>query len=60
MNDKQRKAFEEFYETDFSFEIPSWRAFASNAFNQKSRCRSGIPQYSVPHPVIDELTRQDF
>jgi len=29
MNDKQRKAFEEFYETDFSFEIPSWRAFAS-------------------------------
>ncbi len=29
MNDKQRKAYEEFFETDFSFEIPSWHASAS-------------------------------
>ncbi len=46
MNDKQRKAFEEFFETDFSFEI---------------RRGSGIPQYSVRHPVARRIERaQDF
>ena len=34
MNDKQRKAFEEFFETDFSFEIPDLARFRVNAFNQ--------------------------
>ncbi len=34
MNDKQRKAYEEFFETDFSFEIPSLARFRVNAFNQ--------------------------
>ena len=34
MNDKQRKAFEEFFETDFSFEIPELARFRVNAFNQ--------------------------
>ena len=34
MNDKQRKAFEEFLETDFSFEIPRLARFRVNAFNQ--------------------------
>ncbi|HKS55435.1 MAG TPA: ATPase, T2SS/T4P/T4SS family, partial [Steroidobacteraceae bacterium] len=34
MNDKQRKAYEEFYETDFSFEIPKLARFRVNAFNQ--------------------------
>ena len=34
MNDKQRKAYEEFYETDFSFEIPKVARFRVNAFNQ--------------------------
>ena len=33
MNDKQRKDFEEFYETDFSFEIPDLARFRVNAFN---------------------------
>ncbi len=33
MNDKQRKDFEEFYETDFSFEIPGLARFRVNAFN---------------------------
>src|ERR1700712_5675221 len=33
MNDKQRKAFEEFFETDFSFEIPKLARFRVNAFN---------------------------
>ena len=34
MNDKQRKAYEEFFETDFSFEIPKLARFRVNAFNQ--------------------------
>jgi twitching motility protein PilT len=34
MNDKQRKAYEEFFETDFSFEIPDLARFRVNAFNQ--------------------------
>jgi len=33
MNDKQRKDFEEFLETDFSFEIPDLARFRVNAFN---------------------------
>ncbi len=34
MNDKQRKDFEEFLETDFSFEIPQLARFRVNVFNQ--------------------------
>ena len=34
MNDKQRKDFEEFFETDFSFEVPGLARFRVNAFNQ--------------------------
>ncbi|WP_028079701.1 type IV pilus twitching motility protein PilT [Solimonas soli] len=33
MNDKQRKAWDEFLETDFSFEIPGLARFRVNAFN---------------------------
>ncbi len=33
MNDKQRKNYEERYETDFSFEIPKLSRFRVNAFN---------------------------
>jgi twitching motility protein PilT len=35
MNDKQRKDYEEFFETDFSFEITGVARFRVNAFNQK-------------------------
>jgi twitching motility protein PilT len=34
MNDKQRKNYEEFLETDFSFEIPRLARFRVNAYNQ--------------------------
>jgi len=34
MNDKQRKDFEEFFETDFSFALPGVARFRVNAFNQ--------------------------
>ncbi|MFC1751007.1 type IV pilus twitching motility protein PilT [Pseudomonadota bacterium] len=33
MNDRQRKDFEEFFETDFSFEIPGLARFRVNVFN---------------------------
>jgi len=35
MNDKQRKDYEEFLETDFSFELPGVARFRVNAFNQE-------------------------
>ena len=35
MNDKQRKHYEEFMESDFSFEVPGVSRFRVNAFNQK-------------------------
>lgn len=34
MNDKQRRDYEEFLETDFSFELPGIARFRVNAFNQ--------------------------
>ncbi|MDD2816880.1 MAG: type IV pilus twitching motility protein PilT [Thiotrichaceae bacterium] len=34
MNDKQRKDYEKYLETDFSFEIPGLARFRVNAFNQ--------------------------
>lgn len=34
MNDKQRKSYEEHWETDFSFEIPGVARFRVNAYNQ--------------------------
>ncbi len=34
MNDKQRKEYEENFETDFSFEVPKLSRFRVNAFNQ--------------------------
>ncbi|TAM09480.1 MAG: type IV pilus twitching motility protein PilT [Nevskiaceae bacterium] len=34
MNDRQRKAWDEYLETDFSFEIPEIARFRVNAFNQ--------------------------
>jgi len=34
MSDKQRKDYEEFLETDFSFEVPKLARFRVNAFNQ--------------------------
>ncbi len=35
MNDKNRKDYEEFLETDFSFEVPGLARFRVNAFNQE-------------------------
>jgi len=51
MNDKQRKAYEEFFETDFSFEIPKLARFRVNAFKPEPRRGRSVPQHPVGDPV---------
>ena len=50
MNDKQRKNFEEFYETDFSFEIPELARFRVNVFNHE-RGSGGVFR-TIPSDVM--------
>ena len=50
MNDKQRKDFEEFLETDFSFEIPGLARFRVNAFNQNRG--AGAVFRTIPSEVL--------
>ncbi len=55
MNDKQRKDYEEFLETDFSFEIPGLARFRVNAFNH-NRGAGGVFR-TIPSKIktLDEL-----
>src|SRR3984885_5850952 len=50
MNDKQRKAHEEFFETDFSFEIPKLARFRVNAFNQNRG--AGAVFRNIPSAIL--------
>ncbi len=50
MNDKQRKDFEEYLETDFSFEIPDTARFRVNAFNQNRGC--GAVFRTIPSEIL--------
>jgi len=50
MNDKQRKDFEEFLETDFSFEIPGLARFRVNAFNQNRG--AGAVFRTIPSKIL--------
>ncbi len=50
MNDKQRKDFEEFLETDFSFSLPGIARFRVNAFNQ-NRGASAVFR-TIPSQVL--------
>ena len=50
MNDAQRKQYEEFLETDFSFEIPNLARFRVNAFNQ-NRGAAGVFRV-IPSKVL--------
>jgi twitching motility protein PilT len=50
MNDKQRKDYEEFLETDFSFEIPGLARFRVNAFNQ-NRGAAGVFR-TIPSKIL--------
>ncbi|WP_296249246.1 type IV pilus twitching motility protein PilT [Pseudomonas sp. UBA4194] len=59
MNDKQRKDFEEFLETDFSFEVPGVARFRVNAFNQNRG--AGAVFRTIPSKVLsmDDLGMGD-
>ena len=50
MNDKQRKDYEEFLETDFSFEIPDLARFRVNAFNHNRG--SGAVFRTIPSTIL--------
>jgi twitching motility protein PilT len=50
MNDKQRKDYEEFLETDFSFSLPGIARFRVNAFNQ-NRGASAVFR-TIPSQVL--------
>ncbi len=50
MNDKQRKDYEEFMETDFSFEVPGVARFRVNAFNQNRG--AGAVFRTIPSKVL--------
>ncbi|MDY7562800.1 type IV pilus twitching motility protein PilT [Pseudomonas sp. 10B1] len=50
MNDKQRKDFEEFLETDFSFDVPGVARFRVNAFNQNRG--AGAVFRTIPSKVL--------
>jgi twitching motility protein PilT len=55
MSDRQRKDFEEFWETDFSFEIPGLARFRVNAFNHNRG--AGSVFRTIPSKILslDEL-----
>jgi len=50
MNDKQRKDYEEFLETDFSFEVPGLARFRVNAFNHNRG--SGAVFRTIPSQIL--------
>ena len=50
MNDKQRRDYEEFLETDFSFEVPGVARFRVNAFNQNRG--AGAVFRTIPSTVL--------
>ena len=50
MNDKQRKTWDEFLETDFSFEIPGVSRFRVNAFNQNRG--AGAVFRTIPSKIL--------
>ncbi|WP_207060566.1 type IV pilus twitching motility protein PilT [Motiliproteus sp. SC1-56] len=54
MNDKQRKDFEEFFETDFSFEVPGLARFRVNAFNQNRG--AGAVFRTIPTEILSMET----
>ncbi len=50
MNDKQRKQYEEFFECDFSFEVPGVARFRVNAFNH-NRGAGGVFR-TIPSKIL--------
>lgn len=55
MTDKQRKDFEEFFETDFSFEISGLARFRVNAFNQNRGAAAVFRTIPAEVMTMDQL-----
>ncbi|MDG2443107.1 MAG: type IV pilus twitching motility protein PilT [Luminiphilus sp.] len=55
MNDRQRKDFEEFLETDFSFEVPGVGRFRVNAFNHNRGAAAGFRTVPTTVASMEEL-----
>lgn len=60
MNDKQRKDYEEFLETDFSFEIPGVARFRVNAYNQKRGAASVFRTIPSKVLTLEDLNAPDI
>ena len=59
MSDKQRKDYEEFMETDFSFEIPGLARFRVNAFTSSLAVRCGGWSGACCDWAFDAVVRKD-
>ncbi|ABI55697.1 type IV pilus twitching motility protein PilT [Alkalilimnicola ehrlichii MLHE-1] len=59
MNDKQRKDYEEFLETDFSFEIPGLARFRVNVFNQNRGAAAVFRTIPSEVLTLDDLGAPD-
>ena len=55
MNDKQRKHFEEFLETDFSFELPDVSRFRANVYSQDRGIAAAFRLIPKSVVTLDEL-----
>ena len=51
MNDKQRKAYEEFFETDFLVRDPEAGALSRQRLQPEPRRRRGVPHHPVRDPA---------
>lgn len=60
MDDKQRKDYEEFFETDFSFSLPGVARFRINAFNQKRGAAAVFRAISSEILSLDDLKAPEF
>ncbi len=60
MNDKQRRDYEEFLETDFSFSLPGVARFRVNAFNQERGAAAVFRTIPSTVLTLDELKAPSF
>ncbi|CAG1771094.1 Twitching mobility protein [uncultured bacterium] len=60
MNDKQRRDYEEFLETDFSFDLPGVARFRVNAFNQERGAAAVFRTIPSQVLTLEELKAPKF
>lgn len=60
MNDRQRRDYEEFFETDFSFELPGVARFRVNVFNQDRGAAAVLRTIPSKVLTLEELNCPQF